>query len=101
MKDEPHWYQPTDQTPHHPCSCCDYVTLAERSTYLICPVCYWEDDGVDPDQPDAPSAANKGLTLRQARKNFSVFGACEPAVLVHVCSAEDRAVFERVAREVS
>ena len=101
MKDEPHWYQPTELTPRHPCPCCDYLALAECAVYLICPVCFWEDDGIDLDQPDARSGANKNLTLRQARKNFAVFGACEPSVLVHVCSAEDRVVFKRIERAIS
>lgn len=29
------------------CPCCGYRTIKERGFYEICPVCYWEDDGID------------------------------------------------------
>lgn len=29
------------------CPCCGYRTIKERGFYEICPVCYWEDNGVD------------------------------------------------------
>lgn len=31
----------------HPCPCCGFLTLGERSNFEICPVCFWEDDGQD------------------------------------------------------
>ena len=36
------------------CPCCLYKTLSEIGGYEICPVCFWEDDGVeDPEErPD-------------------------------------------------
>ncbi|WP_081310454.1 CPCC family cysteine-rich protein [Pseudoalteromonas luteoviolacea] len=33
------------------CPCCDYYSLTERGKCLVCPVCFWEDDEVDPDSP--------------------------------------------------
>src|SRR5690349_12331858 len=30
----------------HPCSCCGYKTIKPEKQYFVCPVCYWEDDGV-------------------------------------------------------
>jgi hypothetical protein len=30
-----------------PCPCCQYRTLSQRGQYDICPVCNWEDTGVD------------------------------------------------------
>lgn len=29
------------------CPCCGYRTIKKRGYYEICPVCYWEDDGID------------------------------------------------------
>lgn len=29
----------------HRCPCCGFLTLDERGTFEICPVCFWEDDG--------------------------------------------------------
>lgn len=31
----------------HICPCCAYETLAEKSGFEICPVCFWENDGQD------------------------------------------------------
>jgi hypothetical protein len=42
---------------------------------MICPVCFWQD--VDGDDLDRPSAANGGVTLAEARRNYAAFGACE------------------------
>ncbi len=60
------------------CPCCGYKTLDEEppGTYDICEICYWEDDGVQFDDPDYTGGANIP-SLRQAQKNFIVFGACE------------------------
>ncbi len=43
--DAPVWYEPADPTPRHQCPCCDYISLPERGNYLICRICFWEDDG--------------------------------------------------------
>ena len=64
--------------PHFACPCCNYVTLSERGKYLICPICFWEDEDVYYDtNPREPSAANHGLTLTEGRDNFRTIGACE------------------------
>ncbi|SEM73559.1 Cysteine-rich CPCC [Chryseobacterium taichungense] len=56
------------------CYCCGYYTLEERGHYEICPVCFWEDDGAwEPDQISGPNH----MTLKEGRKNFLEFGACE------------------------
>lgn len=54
------------------CPCCSHRTLDERGGYDICPVCFWEDDGVD--DPGTSSGPNH-LTLGEARRNFAAFGA--------------------------
>lgn len=98
---EPMWYAPKDPTPRHQCPCCDYVTLPERGNYLICPVCFWEDDGQDHDRLDVRSGPNHGITLRQGRENFKEFGACEEDMVKHVCSADKRLQFEVKPRHTS
>ena len=51
------------------CPCCRFRTLAERGEYDICPVCNWEDTGID----DATkySGPNHG-TLDEARREFAM-----------------------------
>jgi hypothetical protein len=99
--EEVQWYEPEDPTPREQCPCCDYVSLAERGYYLICPVCYWEDDGQDIDALDKESAPNHGITLRQGRKNFKEFGACDREMLKHVMKPQNRDQFEYRPRIVT
>lgn len=83
------------------CPCCGCLTLDERGAYDICPVCFWEDDaylvpaeggfvgvrlcGVEDEQLlDVPSGANHGLTLREGRRNYNEFGACEREMIQYV-----------------
>lgn len=98
--DKPIWYEPEDPTPTHQCPCCDYVTLPERAGYLICPVCFWEDDGQDLNELHTVSGPNHGLTLWQGRENFRKLGACEQSMVENVCSAQDRDAFEFKPRSV-
>ena len=60
------------------CPCCRHKTLSKvpPRSYDICPVCYWEDDPVQFDDPDYAGGANKA-SLNEARKNFLEFGASE------------------------
>jgi hypothetical protein len=94
------WYEPTDPTPREQCPCCDYWSLAERGRYLICPICFWEDDGQDIDDLDGKSGPNHGVTLRQARTNFGKFGACEAEMVKHVLPIEARTRFRYEPRTV-
>lgn len=56
----------------YPCPCCGYMTLNQKppGTYLICPICFWEDDGEQ-------GYSSNQVSLRQAQRNFVEFGACE------------------------
>jgi hypothetical protein len=58
------------------CPCCGNLTLDEAppGTFEICPVCYWEDDNVQYDDPDFEGGAND-VSLNQARDNFNNFGS--------------------------
>jgi hypothetical protein len=62
----------------YPCPCCGYLTLAQEppGTFLLCPVCFWEDDSVQFKDPNYTGGANHP-SLNQARKNFRTFGASE------------------------
>src|SRR5947199_236274 len=62
--------------------CCGYYTLDEEppGTFLICPVCFWEDDNVQFSDHDYAGGANR-VSLNEARKNFREFGASEKRVV--------------------
>lgn len=40
----------------HPCPCCGYKTLPGRGDYDVCPVCWWEDEGLEPWEYSGPNA---------------------------------------------
>jgi hypothetical protein len=69
----------------YPCPCCGYKTFDEPpdNHFEICPVCFWEDDGIQLADPDYEGGANK-VSLRQAQQNFMAFGACRGEMLSHV-----------------
>lgn len=58
------------------CPCCGYFTLSEEppGTFEICPVCYWEDDNVQFNDPTYPNGANE-ICLEDAKKNYLEYGA--------------------------
>jgi hypothetical protein len=60
------------------CPCCGFLTLPEPAagTYEICPVCFWEDDIVQNDDPGYWGGANV-VSLAEAQANFRSFGATE------------------------
>jgi len=61
------------------CPCCGYRTLdkAPPGTYIICPVCFWEDDPVQFDDPNFEGGANIE-SLKQAQQNFIKYGWSSP-----------------------
>ncbi len=79
------------------CPCCDYFVLEARGFHQVCPVCCWEDDGIDVDTLDAVSKSNH-ITLRQARANFAEFGASDQAALSLAATAEQIAGLRREYR---
>jgi len=80
------------------CPCCDYFTLSARGEYDICPICFWEDDGLDLDRLDIPSGPNH-MTLREGRHHFKQFGACDSEMLVHVLPTAERKKFRHALRK--
>lgn len=69
----------------YPCPCCGYRTLDEEppGTFDICPVCYWEDDNIQFENPKYAGGANE-MSLEEARKNFKEFGAVSKKYLDNV-----------------
>jgi len=96
---EPEWYEPEDPTPREQCPCCDYISLAERGNYLICPICFWEDEGGDVDELDSYSGPNH-MTLRDGRANFKLFGACDDKMKKNVLPENERKYFEYKPRNL-
>lgn len=67
------------------CPCCVYLTLESEppGSFALCPVCRWEDEPVQFDDPDQPGGANR-VSLRQPRENFRRFGVCDADGRGHV-----------------
>ena len=62
--------------------------LNEYGAPYICPVCFWENDPFIASDNE-PSDSNHGITLKEAKFNFSKFGACEKEMLCHVRPPRD------------
>ncbi len=63
-----------------PCPCCGRAALAERNSYEICKVCWWEDDGQDNARADTVMGGpNYGVSLTQGRANFLIHGISDPS----------------------
>ncbi|MBO0695844.1 MAG: hypothetical protein J2P56_07045, partial [Verrucomicrobia bacterium] len=57
------------------CPCCGFRTLSERSSWEICAVCWWEDDGQDdPNADEVWGGPNDKYSLSAARANFLSHG---------------------------
>jgi len=71
------------------CPSCGYKILNDQppGTYNICPICFWEDDRSQFDNPDYEGGANQP-SLKQAQKNFLKFGACEEGMIKYVRKAD-------------
>lgn len=67
----------------YPCTCCGYKTMdLEPGNYEICPVCFWEDDPIQKQDPNYDGGANK-VSLRVGQQNFINFGACEKDMIAY------------------
>ncbi len=51
------------------CPVCGYLTLDERSSFDICSICFWEDDGIDDFEENNDSGPNH-MTLKEEREIF-------------------------------
>ncbi len=63
------WYN--RRAMRYTCPCCGYKTLPQEppGTYALCPICDWEDDGVQFEDPDYEGGANF-YSLRHEQKRF-------------------------------
>lgn len=68
-----------------PCPCCGNLTLEENriGSFEICPVCFWENDNIQFDDPDYEGGANV-VSLNQARQNYQEFGASMKEYIANV-----------------
>jgi len=67
------------------CPCCGRKTLEAPGALVLCPVCWWEDDGQeDADANEIRHTVNGSLSLSEARENYTRFGAADPCFLPHV-----------------
>lgn len=53
----------------HPCPCCGSNTIETPDFYEICPVCGWEDDPGQHQNPDDDVGANN-ISLNEAREAY-------------------------------
>lgn len=54
----------------HSCPCCGKYDFSEGGSYEICPVCNWEDDPVQEEDPIFGGGANT-MSLNEARVAWS------------------------------
>lgn len=67
------------------CPCCGFDTFDknDRGNYTICPICFWEDDQLQFDEPDTEGGANR-VSLITGQINYEKFGACEKDMIKNV-----------------
>ena len=53
----------------HLCPVCGKYEFENKNSFDICPVCNWEDDGVQLDDPDWTEGANQ-MSLNEAREAY-------------------------------
>jgi hypothetical protein len=70
-------YLVTMKPEHVACPCCGYHTLGEERQWEVCPVCWWEDDPVQFDDPDFRGGANV-RSLNEAKDLFRSIGVADP-----------------------
>lgn len=59
------------------CPACGRATLTHAGGREVCPVCGWEDDPAQRENPRS-SAGDNGISLEEARANVSAFGQAFP-----------------------
>ena len=64
------------------CPCCRHK-IGPFQEYYICPICFWEIDFWQTDNPDDPDGAN-GISLKEGQTNYLKYGACTQNSVSHV-----------------
>ena len=68
----------------YPCPCCGYYMFDEPpGSYVICSICFWEDDAIQLETPTYSGGANTP-SLIESQANFASLGAMEERLLDHV-----------------
>jgi hypothetical protein len=57
------------------CQLCVNYAISKHGSYDICPVCFWEDDGLYSNPGEVRGGPNGKLSLTEAQANFKKFGA--------------------------
>lgn len=67
------------------CPCCGFFTMPQPTpgSREICPVCYWQDDRAQFDDPNYVGGANKKC-LREARHSYTLYGVSDESCLRYV-----------------
>ena len=90
----PHCYPVCEIGVKRVCPVCGKYTFIEDDNFEICPVCGWEDDGIQRDDPDYAGGANH-LSLNQYKSLERValqaerLGMEQYGVFCHECLASD------------
>ncbi|MBF5046007.1 hypothetical protein FGE12_26580 [Aggregicoccus sp. 17bor-14] len=72
----------------HPCPCCGYLQFSEPpGSYDICPICFWEDDGLQLEFATTLEGGANHITLLEAQRNYRRFGACVESMRASVRAA--------------
>lgn len=58
-----------EKTIYYECPCCNHLVFKELHCFEICPICGWEDDNVQFEDPNFSGGANK-LSLNDYRINY-------------------------------
>ena len=67
------------------CPCCLHKTLESPEALVLCPICWWEDDGQDSiDATEVRATVNGELSLTEARHNYQLCGAAHPRFVRYV-----------------
>lgn len=67
----------------HPCPCCGHLSLSAPQDYELCPICSWEDDGIQLRWPMSAEGAN-GMSLVDAQRAYRRSGVVVPHMRRHV-----------------
>lgn len=68
-----------------PCPCCGYaIHTRPPGSYDLCPICFWEDDGLQLEFASTLAGGANEPTLLQAQLNYTECGSCEAGAAKHV-----------------
>ncbi|MBX7094483.1 MAG: hydrolase [Flavobacteriales bacterium] len=67
------------------CPCCGYICRSDspKGHFNTCEICFWEDDPIQSEDPNYSGGAND-ISLKDAQRNFNLFGACNKEFLKFV-----------------